>query len=110
MKKAIKSGSEKKPENTKNRKESLRKTSWSEKDKEPIIKNIIPITNSPTTSAKDSNIIIASSEGFSPKASEININLNSGENNERSNGVAWIKIRIAHIEKMVFIFMDSIFS
>jgi hypothetical protein len=84
----IKSGREKNPAKTKNRKDSLLRVSKSVIEVAPIIKKIIPTTINPTTRAKVSNITIASADGLAAKASLINIILNSGEKIERNKGSA----------------------
>ena len=86
--KPMRSGREKNPANTNNKKETLFKVSKSLKDVAPIITKIIPKTISPTTKAKVSNIVTASAEGLDPKASVISINLNSGEKRDKNKGIA----------------------
>ena len=84
----IRSGKEKNPASTKNKKETLFKVSKSLNEVEPIIIKIIPNAMSPTTRAKVSKIVIASAEGLDPKASLINSILNSGEKIDRYRGSA----------------------
>ena len=67
LRKPIRSGKEKNPARTKNKKETLFKVSKSLNEVEPIIIKIIPNAISPTTSAKVSKIVIASAEGLDPK-------------------------------------------
>ena len=84
----IRSGKEKNPARTKNKKETLFKVSKSLNEVEPIIIKIIPNAISPTTRAKVSKIIIASAEGLEPKASLTKSILNSGEKIDRYSGSA----------------------
>ncbi len=82
VKTLIKSGKAKNPDNAKNRNDNLFKTLTSLNDSEPYIREITPSTNKPITKANCSKIINASGDGSEPKASEVSIILNSGENNE----------------------------
>ena len=102
----IRSGRAKKPANTNSKKEILFKVSKSVKEVAPMIRKMIPRTNSPTTKAKVSNMVTASADGFAPKASAISINLNSDENRDKNKGIPWIKIRAAQILKIVLIFIS----
>ena len=85
--KPIRSGREKNPANTKNKKETLFKVSKSVKEVAPITTKTIPKTISPTTRAKVSNMVIASADGFDPKASAISIILNSCEKTDKNKGI-----------------------
>ena len=87
FKNPIKSGKAKNPLRTKNKKDSLLRVSNSENEVAPITVKMTPTTTSPTTNAKVSNMVTASGDGSLPKASLININLNSGENKERNKGM-----------------------
>ena len=82
----MRSGKEKKPANTNNKKETLFKVSKSLKEIAPMITKMIPKTISPTTKAKVSNIITASADGFAPKASALSSILNSGEKRDKNKG------------------------
>jgi hypothetical protein len=84
--KPMRSGKEKNPASTNNKKETLFKVSKSVKEQAPIITKTIPKTISPTTNAKVSNIITASADGLAPKASAINTILNSGEKRDKNKG------------------------
>ena len=61
----IRSGRAKKPANTNSKKEILFKVSKSVKEVAPMIRKMIPRTNSPTTKAKVSNMVTASADGLS---------------------------------------------
>tara|TARA_B100001057_G_C22819428_1_gene938807 strand:+ start:1451 stop:1768 length:318 start_codon:yes stop_codon:yes gene_type:complete len=84
----IRSGREKNPDRTKNKKDILLRVSKSLIEVVPTIKKIIPTTINPTTKAKVSNMTIASADGLAAKASLINIILNSVEKIERNKGSA----------------------
>jgi hypothetical protein len=83
---AMRSGREKNPANTNNKKETHFKVSKSVKEEAPMITKTIPKTISPTTKAKVSNMITASADGFAPKASAISVILNSGEKRDKNKG------------------------
>ena len=85
--KLIRSGRAKNPESTNSKKEILFKVSKSVKEVAPTIKKMIPNTKSPTTKAKDSNMVTASADGLVPKASAISIILNSGEKRDKNRGI-----------------------
>ena len=83
----MRSGREKNPANTNNKKDILFKVSKSVKEVTPMTRKIIPNTISPTTKAKVSNIVTASADGLAPKASEMSISLNSGEKRDKNKGI-----------------------
>ena len=88
LKKLIKSGNEKNPARTKNKKDSLFKTPKSLKDNDPYIKKIIPMIVRPNTKLKVSNILIASADGASPNASETRPFSTSGIKRPKMSGIA----------------------
>lgn len=88
LRKLMRSGKEKNPASTKNKKEALFKVSNSLNEVAPMIIKIIPNAISPTTNAKVSKMVIASAEGFDPNASLTNSILNSGENIDIYRGSA----------------------
>ena len=88
LKKLIKSGNEKNPARTKNKKDSLFKTPKSLKDNDPYIKKIIPMMVRPNTKLKVSNILIASEDGASPKASKTKAFRTSGIKRLKIRGIA----------------------
>jgi hypothetical protein len=49
--------------------------------------------------------MIASGDGLEPNASDVSIILNSGENKEIYNGIAWRNINTILILKIVLIFI-----
>jgi hypothetical protein len=87
--KPMRSGKAKNPDKTNNKNEILFKDSKSVKVVAPIMKKTSPKTNSPTTNAKVSNMTTASVDGLEdPKASLINVILNSGEKRDKYKGIA----------------------
>ena len=88
LRKPIRSGKEKNPASTKNKKETLFKVSKSLNEVAPMIIKIIPNAISPTTKAKVSKMVIASAEGLEANASLTNSILNSDESIDRYKGSA----------------------
>ena len=71
--------------------------------------DIKPTPIKPITRTNWSNIVMASSEGWLPKASVISINLNSGEKKEINNGNICRKVQAIPIQKIVLIFIFNCF-
>ena len=104
-----KSGRVQNIEKIKNKKDTLRKDSKSSNENAPKIIDINPNPTKLKTKANWSNIVIASEDGLLPKASEPNINLNSGEKKVANNGSNCIKIQVIAIQKIVLIFIWLIY-
>ena len=100
-----KSGRVQKIEKIKNKNDTFCKDSKSSNENAPKIIDINPNPIKLSTKANWSNIVIASAEGSLPKASETNINLNSGEKKVINNGSNCIKIQVIAIQKIVLIFI-----
>ena len=105
LKKFIKSGSEKKPARTKNKNDNLFKTPRSLNESDPYIVKIIPKIVSPNTKQNVSNILTASEDGDSPKASTTRAFNISWLNRLNISGIAWINIRAIFILNIVLIFI-----
>ena len=90
---------------TKNKNDNLFKTPKSLNESDPYMIKIIPKIVSPNTKQNVSNILIASGDGDSPKASTTRAFNISWLNRLNISGIAWINIRAIFILNIVLIFI-----